>query len=237
MIRRKERLRCNFSVISLLGSMLMVGFLAVSSCKSDKSEPFITRTPTSSSSSSSQVNNEQTIADSIIQSMAILKDTVAYKQIAEDPDLVKGSSEAKTAKEEPKKEIKKKAKLPKINFELIRHDFDTIVQGDIVEFDFVFTNAGTAPLVINTVNVTCGCTQPSYPFIPIGPGEEGFIGVKYNSVGKEGLQRPLITVSSNGSVEPISLMLSGFVLKPKKEKEDNSLPDSLNQSLDTIPAK
>ena len=234
MINRKERSQDNFSAISWLSSMLLVSFIAVSSCKSDKSEPFITRTPTSSSSS--QIREQQKAADSIVKTAVILTDTTVIKQ-ATDLTQPKKSEETKTPLKLPTKPVARKVKVPKINFEIIRHDFDTIDQGDIVEFDFVFTNKGTAPLVINTVNVTCGCTQPSYPFIPIAPGEKGFVGVTYNSVGKEGLQRPLITVSSNGSAEPINLMLSGFVQKPKKEKEENSQTDSLEQAIDTISGK
>ena len=125
------------------------------------------------------------------------------------------------AKPQPKKpKPQKKVAKPNLKFDLIRHNFDTIQAGDIIDYKFEFTNTGKAPLVINTVRATCGCTQPSYPFVPIEPGETGFIGVTYNSVGKEGLQKPLVTVTSNASNEPIALMLTGFVEPKKKEKQE-----------------
>ena len=117
-----------------------------------------------------------------------------------------------------KPKSKSRAK-PDIKFEKIRLEFDTIEQGAVKDFKFNFKNEGKAPLVIENAKATCGCTQPSYPFIPIEPGESGFIGVRYNSVGKEGSQKPLITITTNASQEPITLMLSGFVTKPEEEEK------------------
>ncbi len=131
-----------------------------------------------------------------------------------------------------RKQKKARAKLlPNLEFDLIRHNFDTITSGYIIDYKFEFTNTGKGPLVIESAKATCGCTQPSYPFIPIEPGERGYIGVTYNSVGKEGQQKPLITVRSNASKEPIALMLTGFV-EPKKmtEKDQKALTkDTLNK--------
>ena len=130
------------------------------------------------------------------------------------------ASTAPVKKATPKPKPRKKVSRPNLKFDLIRHNFDTIVAGDVIDYKFEFTNTGKAPLVIESVRATCGCTQPSYPFVPIEPGETGFIGVTYNSVGKEGLQKPLVTVRSNASKEPIALMLTGFVETKKKEKKE-----------------
>lgn len=148
--------------------------------------------------------------------------------------------ESKTKPEVPQKKPKPKKRRPKlrpaIEFELDRYDFGEIDQGDTVDVDFKFTNTGKGPLVINTVKVTCGCTQPSYPFIPIEPGEEGTIGIKYVSVGKEGAQKPLVTVYSNASKEPISLTLSGIVNVPKKEEVKDTLSPK-TEALDSLQKK
>ncbi len=130
----------------------------------------------------------------------------------------------KTAAKAPKPQKRKrpakatlKSKVPAIDFKLIRYDFGTIVQGDTVDYKFKFTNSGQAPLEIDSTKVTCGCTQPSYPFMPVEVGEEGYIGVRYVSIGKEGEQEPLISVYTNASKEPTALMMSGIVLTPEQD--------------------
>ena len=97
------------------------------------------------------------------------------------------------------------------------------MQGDTVDFKFIFKNVGKAPLEILQAIGTCGCTRPSFPFIPIEPGEEGYIGVKYISKGKEGFQDPSINVESNGSAQSIDLIMKGFVKVPEKEEAKDSI--------------
>ncbi len=138
------------------------------------------------------------------------------------------------SKPKPKKR-KKTKRRSKISFEMIRFDFDTIKQGESITHNFKFVNIGAGPLVIENVTATCGCTQPSYPFIPIEPGETGFIGVKYNSVGKEGAQKPLIKVKSNAAKEPVTLMLEGYVVKPPQEEVTDTLREKID--LDSLQQK
>lgn len=130
------------------------------------------------------------------------------------------SSKPKAASK-PKSTPKKKKGKPAIEFAEMTMEFDTISQGDIIDHDFIFTNTGTAPLEIKTVSVSCGCTRPSYPFIPIEPNEQGRISVSYNSVGKEGSQSPEITVVTNIGTKEIILTMEGFVEVPKKEESSN----------------
>ncbi len=156
------------------------------------------------------------------------QELVVHNSSKSDQETVK--STAKKTVSQKKKKARKRLK-PNLEFDLIRHNFDTIVSGDIIDYKFEFANTGKGPLVIESAKATCGCTQPSYPFIPIEPGERGYIGVTYNSVGKEGVQKPLITVRSNASKEPIALMLTGFV-EPKKKTDKvqkEVAPDSLSK--------
>ncbi len=78
---------------------------------------------------------------------------------------------------------------------------------------FVFKNTGNAPLIINDVQSTCGCTVPSKPKEPILPGESGKIEVKYNM--NPGPIRKTITVESNAINYPdgrIPLKIKGEVI-------------------------
>lgn len=142
----------------------------------------------------------------------------------EDNNLENAVFEKVVEKPKPKKpapkntQVKKKEKKdwPAIEFEEMTMVFDTITQGDIIEHNFIFTNTGNAPLEIKSAAATCGCTRPSYPFIPIEPNEQGRISVTYNSVGKEGFQNPEVTIKTNISSKEIVLMMEGFVLVPQK---------------------
>ncbi len=114
--------------------------------------------------------------------------------------------------------------LPKIEFDEMSYDFGEITEGDIVKHNFTFTNVGKTKLSIEKATASCGCTKPSFPFIDIQPGETGYIGVTYNSVSKEGPQKPTITVYSNAHPNQMTLHLNGIVnSKPKEEeKEENA---------------
>ena len=136
------------------------------------------------------------------------------KEVDDEKAEVKEEASAKTvsttSSEKPKKKPKAK-KRPKISFASSTHDYGVIMQGDKVEHKFKFTNKGAADLLITNVSVSCGCTHPSYPFIPIKPGEEGSIGVVFDSKGKLGRQTPTITVVTNSRPTTYKLKLQGFV--------------------------
>ena len=108
-------------------------------------------------------------------------------------------------------EPKVSGKQPKIQFDQKTFDYGMIEQGDKVQHQFTFTNTGDADLIIKDAQASCGCTTPSYPFVPIKPGERGTIGVTFSSVGKMGTQRPSITVTSNAYPKVTTLHLEGFV--------------------------
>ena len=89
---------------------------------------------------------------------------------------------------------------PLITWEHASFDFGDIVQGEKVEHTFKFTNTGSAPLVITNVQVTCGCTVPKgWARDPIPPGAESEITLAFNSAGKFGRVRKVVTIVSNAS--------------------------------------
>ena len=112
---------------------------------------------------------------------------------------------------EPKKQRQETKKRAKVKFEKTTFQFGTIKEGEKVQHDFVFKNVGDAPLLIKKVDVSCGCTFPSYPFIPIEPGEEGTIGVTFNSEHKSGRQKPTVTIITNARPRTHKLYMEGFV--------------------------
>ena len=118
---------------------------------------------------------------------------------------------ADAATSQPKKSQRKK-KGPKMSFVDDTFAFGTIKPGEVIEHKFEFTNTGSSDLVITDAKATCGCTQPSFPFIPIPPGEKGFIGVKYDSTGKLGTQKPTVTITTNASPKNQKIYLEGLVI-------------------------
>ncbi len=163
------------------------------------------------------------LAEAVTDAATVAKEagTEAIKETADKTNEVvktmtdKASEPKEVAKEEVVKEKpKKKRRRSKISFEAKSWNFGDIRDGDIVNHDFKFKNVGDAPLEVKNVTATCGCTQPSFPFLPIAPGEEGVISVTFNSTGKINEQRPTVTVITNGRPSIVKLNLEGMV-RPK----------------------
>jgi hypothetical protein len=111
-------------------------------------------------------------------------------------------------------------KQASIKFAKTTHSFGAFSEKDpIQKCTFVFTNAGTAPLVINQAVASCGCTVPIYTKTPVLPGEKGEIKVTYNGAGKfPGHFKKTITIRSNGEPEMTRLYIEGEMQEAKVEK-------------------
>lgn len=93
--------------------------------------------------------------------------------------------------------INKNVGSPVIKFEKTEHDFGKILQGEQVSYTFKFKNTGNAPLIITSIEKTCGCTTPDYSSQPIKPGESGKITITYDSKGHKGFQNKRLIVKAN----------------------------------------
>lgn len=117
-------------------------------------------------------------------------------------------------------------------FEQKVYNFGTIKQGETIKTKFKFKNTGKKPLVVKKTEASCGCTQPGYPFIPIDVGEEGYISVNYDSKGKEGHQKPMLTVYTNGDPAVYLLYLEGIVEAPPKKEEEKELEEGKEELVE-----
>ena len=97
-----------------------------------------------------------------------------------------------------------------IVFESLTHDYGTIVQGGDGTCEFKFANKGKAPIVLNDVKASCGCTVPEWTKTPVNPGEKGTIKVTYNT-NNVGAFTKSITVNSNAKNSPLVLTIKGIV--------------------------
>lgn len=106
---------------------------------------------------------------------------------------------------------------PIINFVSKEFDFGTINEGEKVQYNFKFVNAGNGDLIIKSAEASCGCTVPKFSDKPVKPGEEGQISVEFNSEGKPGAAAKNVTIRSNTNPEITILTVKGEVIpKPKK---------------------
>lgn len=106
-----------------------------------------------------------------------------------------------------------------IEFKVLTHDFGNIKEGERPVFLFEFTNTGDAPLVITSVNKSCGCTEPKYSEEPVMPGKTGVIEIGYNSKDRNGFFDKTITVNSNAKNGAIALRITGNVVVPANENK------------------
>lgn len=101
---------------------------------------------------------------------------------------------------------------PVFKFEKESHDFGKVVKGKPVSYEFTFTNAGDAPLIISDVESTCGCTVPKYPTTPIAPGGKGSITVTFNAASVQAGFTKAVTIKSNARTPVKVLYIKGEVV-------------------------
>ncbi|GAB1415412.1 DUF1573 domain-containing protein [Paludibacter sp.] len=112
------------------------------------------------------------------------------------------------------------AQAPVVTFDKTTHDFGKIREQDgAATVIFNFKNTGNAPLILNRVQASCGCTTPSWTKEPILAGQSGNITVSYNPANRPGIFMKTISVFSNADTQPVLLTIKGEVIpKPAVER-------------------
>lgn len=98
-----------------------------------------------------------------------------------------------------------------IAFDTLSHDFGTVIEGEHVVCYFDYTNDGENDLVINDVEVGCGCTSPDWDDEPLAPGRTRQLKIIFDSSGTSGIQRKSVTVVSNASNPRVRLTITARV--------------------------
>lgn len=101
---------------------------------------------------------------------------------------------------------------PKFQFKTEVIDYGEIKKGSDGVRVFEFTNIGDAPLIIENVYSSCGCTVPSWTKTPIAKGQTGQIQVKYNTE-IVGPIRRTISISSNADESTKAVKIKGKVVE------------------------
>lgn len=103
---------------------------------------------------------------------------------------------------------------PDFKFTIEEYNFGTVKPGDLVVYEFVYTNTGKDPLIITEAQGSCGCTVPEWPKEPLKKGEKGKIKVSFDSSGRSGNQEKTVTIYSNAKSGPKVLKIKGTVESP-----------------------
>jgi hypothetical protein len=87
-------------------------------------------------------------------------------------------------------------------------------------FDFIVTNTGTDPLVIQNVVASCGCTTPEWTKQPIPAGGKGKVTAIYDPKGRPGAFNKTLSVYTNTKPEVTVLIIKGEVAPREKTVEE-----------------
>jgi hypothetical protein len=102
------------------------------------------------------------------------------------------------------------AAMPSFDWAETTFDFGKIKQNTPVTHEFRFVNNGGEPLLISSVQASCGCTVAKYSKDPIAPGAAGFVTATYNAATK-GVFTKTITVNANTKDGVVVLSVRGEV--------------------------
>ncbi|WP_336516791.1 DUF1573 domain-containing protein [Pollutibacter soli] len=98
-----------------------------------------------------------------------------------------------------------------IKFKELKYNFGKIKQGVPVTHDFVFSNVGDGPAVIENASASCGCTTPTWPQQPIMKGKSDKVTAGFNAAAPGTFEKS-IYVKLKGIDYPLEIKISGEVL-------------------------
>ncbi len=116
------------------------------------------------------------------------------------------------AKAEKKREKEELASHTTLSFNEMLHDYGNVKPDSDNTAFFIVTNTGKKPLIIESVDASCGCTTPMKPEKPILPGKSDKIKVVFHpKPGQIGDQNKKVTVTANTDPRLTVLKIKAFV--------------------------
>jgi hypothetical protein len=126
--------------------------------------------------------------------------------------------------------LKAQSAAEAIELKEVEYDFGQIPQGKPVYHSFDVTNKTAAPLKLENVTASCGCTTPEWNKEAIAAGSTDKIKVGYNAA-SEGHFEKFITVTYNGS-QTKQIKIKGTVWKaPAGSAPANASVNFLKQQI------
>jgi hypothetical protein len=109
----------------------------------------------------------------------------------------------------------------KMQLSATEHDFGKFKEeAGRQTFDFIVTNTGTDPLMIQNVVASCGCTTPEWTKQPIPAGGTGKVTAIYDPKDRPGPFNKTLSVYSNTKPEVVVLVIKGEVIPREKTVEE-----------------
>jgi hypothetical protein len=128
--------------------------------------------------------------------------------------LTQLSAQTQPASNPATQDTPKKVNGPVATFDKHTIDLGELTQGNPATTAFKLTNDGKEPLIIATAKASCGCTNLNYAKDPILPGKSVDISVTYNAAAMGDFAKT-ITVTTNASDQPVTLLIKGKVVAKK----------------------
>ena len=139
----------------------------------------------------------------------------ASKEDVESAIAANGTSEAElkeALKEIEKEEAELRKSLTSMTFDKLNYNFGKLIEDSENKVSYKVTNSGPNPLIIEKVDVSCGCTTAKKPEKPISPGKSDVIEVIFHpKPGQLGEQKKTVTVTANTDPKMVVLNFEAFV--------------------------
>ncbi len=123
-------------------------------------------------------------------------------------------------------------------------DFGTLLEGKKAVHKFVVKNTGNAPLVIEEIKTTCGCTTADYTRGGIAPGAEGEVTLQVDTKGYGGqkITKTATVVTNDPKTKDVNLQIDGKVavfadIEPKSIKLVGSPDETVRAVVKIVPTK
>jgi hypothetical protein len=108
------------------------------------------------------------------------------------------------------------APAPQIRVMKATHDAGQMAPGAKLTLVFPIQNAGTAPLRIQRVRLSCGCLAAEYDR-ELRPGGRGAVRIVFDTSGRRGRVEKHVTIESNDPNAPVSTLTIRALLRHKVE--------------------
>jgi len=103
------------------------------------------------------------------------------------------------------------------------YDFGRIPQGKPVTHNFIITNNGKDPLVIENVQASCGCTTPEWSKEPVQTGKSSEIKVGYNAASEGQFEKTITIFYNQGQTKTLIIKGNVWRLHEQTAPRNNSV--------------
>lgn len=135
-------------------------------------------------------------------------------------------------------------KAPTIFVKDTAYKFDTVLDGEKVFHTFVIENRGGAPLKIEKIKSTCGCTSTKYTDGEIAPGDRGEVTIEVDTKGDGGktITQSATVFSNDPKSKGVKLKMIGKVaafadVSPKTIKLFGAPGEEIRAVVEIVPSK